>query len=119
MPINFVLSTTSDMNSYWFTFIHQSIMYILLSPCIAYVRIYCILGYSSIQISADCDVLNILASFAFFIVQTLILILVWQCSTRLATCNFSENELIAKSARVSRSLKLPGIQYRLTKKCKY
>ena len=29
----------------------------------------------------------------------------------LATCNFSENELIAKFARVSTSLKLPGIQY--------
>ena len=45
--------------------------------------------------------------------QTLIhvLILGLQCSTRLATCNFSENELIAKFARVSTSLKLPGIQY--------
>ena len=50
-------------------------------------------------------------SFSFFIVQTLILVLVLQCSTRLATCNFSENELIAKFARVSTSLKLPGIQY--------
>ena len=42
--------------------------------------------------------------------RTLILVLVFQCSTRLATCNFSENELIAKFARVSTSLKLPGIQ---------
>ena len=43
--------------------------------------------------------------------HTLILVLGLQCSTRLATCNFSENELIAKFARVSTSLKLPGIQY--------
>ena len=49
----------------------------------------------------------ILASFAFSIVQTLILVLGLQCSTRLATCNFSENELIATFARVSTSLKLP------------
>ena len=40
--------------------------------------------------------------------HTLILVLVLQCSTRLATCNFSENELITKFARVSTSLKLPG-----------
>ena len=53
----------------------------------------------------------IVASFALFIVHTLILVLELQCSTRLATCNFSENELIAKFARVSTSLKLPGIQY--------
>ena len=33
------------------------------------------------------------------------------CSTRLATCNFSENEWIAKFARVLTSLKLPGMQY--------
>ena len=45
--------------------------------------------------------------------QTLILVLGLQCSTRLATCNFSENELIAKFVRVSTSLKLPGIQYLL------
>ena len=38
-------------------------------------------------------------------------VLVLQCSTRLATCNFSENELIATFARVFTSLKLPGIQY--------
>ena len=44
--------------------------------------------------------------------QTLILVVVLQCGTRLASCNFSENELIAKFARVSTSLKLPGIQYR-------
>ena len=37
--------------------------------------------------------------------QTLILVLVLQCSTRLATCNLSENELIAKFARVFTSLK--------------
>ena len=49
--------------------------------------------------------------FAFFNVKTLILVLVLQCSTRLATCNLSENELIAKFARVFTSLKLPGIQY--------
>ena len=33
------------------------------------------------------------------------------CSTKLATCNFSENELIAKFARVLTSLKLPVITY--------
>ena len=43
--------------------------------------------------------------------QTLILVLVLQCSTRLMTCNFSENELIPNFARVFTSLKLPGIQY--------
>ena len=43
--------------------------------------------------------------------RTLILVLVLQCSTGLATFNFSENELIAKFARVFTSLKLPGIQY--------
>ena len=53
---------------------------------------------------------------AFFIVQTLILVLFRSlvcnvCSTRLASCNFSENELIA---RVFTSLKLPGIQYKST-----
>ena len=42
--------------------------------------------------------------------QTLILVLVLQCSTRLATCNFSKNELIAEFATVSMSLKFPGIQ---------
>ena len=42
------------------------------------------------------------SDFAFFMVQTLILVqvLVLQCSTRLATCNFSENELMAKFASV-------------------
>ena len=47
--------------------------------------------------------------------QTLILVLGPQCSTRLATCNLSKNELIAKFARVSTSLKLLGIQYRAQK----
>ena len=46
--------------------------------------------------------------------KTLILVLGLQCSTKLANCNFSENELIAKFARVSTSLKLSGIQYALT-----
>ena len=73
-------------------------------------------NFSVFQISADCDI-YILASFSlfifhfsFFIVQLLILVLVLQCSTKLATCNFSESELIAKFARVSTSLKFPGIQ---------
>ena len=59
-------------------------------------------NFSVFQISADCDNF-ILASFAFFIVQSLILVRVLQC-----TCNFSENELIAKFARVSTSLKFPS-----------
>ena len=50
------------------------------------------------------------SDFSFFIFQTLILVLELQCSTRLATCNFSENEWIDKFARVFTSLKLPGIQ---------
>ena len=39
--------------------------------------------------------------------QILIPVLALQCSTRLATCNFSENELIAKFARVFTSLNYP------------
>ena len=39
------------------------------------------------------------------------LALVLQCSGRLATCNFSENDLTAKFARVSTSLKLPSIRH--------
>ena len=46
--------------------------------------------------------------FCIFHCKILILVLGLQCSTRLATCNFSENELIAKFARVFTSLKLPG-----------
>ena len=51
------------------------------------------------------------SDFSFFIVKTMILVLVLQCSTTLATCNFSENELTAKFARAFTLLKLPGIQY--------
>ena len=47
------------------------------------------------------------SDFSVFIVKTLILVLVLQCSTRLATCNFSENELIAKFARVLRHQNYP------------
>ena len=32
-------------------------------------------------------------------------------NSRLATCNSSQHELIAKFARVSTSLELPGVQY--------
>ena len=49
-----------------------------------------------------------------FIAQILILVLQ---SSRLATCSFSENELIAKFARVFMSLKLPVLQYLPVSQC--
>ena len=77
---------------------------------------YCILAtnnFSIFQLSADCKVL--FQRFCIFHCANFDTCTCnsMQCSTctRLATCNFSENELIAKFARVFTSLKLPGIQY--------
>ena len=69
-------------------------------------------NFSVFQISADCVLFNFREFCLFHCANFDTCTSAALCSTRLATCNFSEDELIAKFARVSMSLKLPGIQYR-------